>query len=181
MPFWLILSSIAALIAPGYSPIESHVSVNSLAQGWPLWLTNSAGLISGAGLLAFGAGVWAASRRVFAGGALCWIIFGVAMVANGIWPMGSPMHGLYVIGIFNILAPALTVLECREEGLRQDMIPITVFCSLMGMLYLWLNLVGLDPEGYRGLTQRVFGSINFLWPMVFAYRALKKDEMLVRV
>lgn len=60
------------------------------------------------------------------------------------------------------------------------MIGFTVFCSLMGVLYLWLILVGLDPEGYTGLTQRIFGSINFLWPLVFAYQALKKDEGIFR-
>lgn len=175
LPAWLILVTIAGLITPGYSPIESHASVMTLEKGASLWITNSAALITGAALIAFGAGVWFASQRFISGGALCWIIFGDSMIANGIWPMGSPMHGLYAIGITNILGPALTTLETRNEKLRERMMGITVFCSLAGVFYLWLILVGLDPEGYTGLTQRIFGSINFLWPLIFAHCALNQE------
>ncbi|MEM1052452.1 MAG: DUF998 domain-containing protein [Pseudomonadota bacterium] len=175
LPAWLILVTVAGLITPGYSPIVSHASVMTLEEGASLWITNSAALISGVALIAFGLGVWSASQRMVSGGGLCWTVFGISMVANGIWPMGTPMHGLYAIGIINILGPALTVLETRDEALRQRLIGFTVFCSLAGVFYLWIILTGLDPEAYSGLTQRIFGSINFLWPLVFAYRALWTD------
>jgi len=174
LPAWLILATIAGLITPGYSPIESHVSVMTLEEGASLWITNSAALISGAALLLFGAGIWVASGRVLSGGGLCWTMFGIAMLGNGIWPMGDPMHGVYAMGIVNILGPALSLLECRDETVRHRMIGLTVFCSLAGIFYLWLLVLGFDPEGYSGLTQRIFGSINFLWPLVFAYMMRKQ-------
>ncbi|WP_152553491.1 DUF998 domain-containing protein [Erythrobacter longus] len=181
LPVWLIFVTVAGFMTPGYSAIESHASVMTLGEGWSLWITNSAAIISGAALIVFGVGTWGASGRIVSGGAFCWIIFGISMIANGIWPMGSPMHGLYAIGIINILGPALTLLECDREALRKRMIGFTVFCSLMGVLYLWVILVGLDPEGYTGLTQRIFGSINFLWPLVFAYQSMKKDTAFAKV
>lgn len=101
-------------------------------------------------------------------------VFGIAMVGNGIWPMGSPMHGVYVIGIFNILAPALCLLDVRDDDLRQRLYLPTVIISITGMFYLWLNLTGFEPEGFSGLSQRIFGSINFAWPLLFAYQALKQ-------
>jgi hypothetical protein len=95
------------------------------------------------------------------------------MISNGLWPMGSPLHGLYAVGILNLIAPALSLLELRS--LRDRTIPYaaTVLASLAGIVYLWLNLTGNDPEGYRGLTQRVFSSINAGWPAVIAGSLLR--------
>lgn len=45
----------------------------------------------------------------------------------------------------------------------------------MDRTYLWLNLVGADPQGFRGLTQRVFSSINSLWPFLVALYLLRHD------
>lgn len=176
LPAWLFLSTVAGFFAHDYNPIASHVSVMTLQEGAAPLIANMAALISGAALILFGAGIWFLSCRAFAGGALCWIIFGISMLANGIWPMGGPMHGLYIIGIFNLLAPALSLLDIRDETLRNKLYSLTVFVSLASVLHLWLLLNGFDPEGYDGLTQRVFGSINFLWPMMFAIHFSKLEK-----
>lgn len=168
LPAWLIITTIAGLIANDYSPIVSHVSVMTLQDNFAHLLANIAALVSGTAIILFGIGLWRHSNRIFSGGAFCWILFGVSMIANGIWPMGGPMHGLYIIGIFNILAPALAMMDVRDPVLRDRLYGITVFVSLSSVLYLWILLNGFDPDGYSGLTQRVFGSINFLWPFVFA-------------
>lgn len=170
LPAWLIISTLAGFLAVDYNPIASHVSVMTLQDGIAHVMVNIAALLAGAALIMFGVGVWMTSRRVFSGGGLCWVIFGVSMIANGIWPMGGPMHGLYIIGIFNILAPALTLLDIRDEALRERMHTVTIFVSLSGVFYLWMMLNGFDPEGYSGLTQRLFGSINYLWPLVLALK-----------
>ncbi len=170
LPAWLILSTIAGFFAVDYNPISSHVSVMTLQDNTAHFIANIAALSSGAALILFGIGVWKFSQRAFSAGSLCWIIFGISMIANGIWPMGGPMHGLYIIGIFSILAPALCLLDIQDSEIRSKLHGITVFVSLSAMLYLWMALNGFDPEGYQGLTQRIFGSINYLWPLVFAYK-----------
>ncbi len=168
LPAWLGLSTLAGFLAVGYDPIASHVSVMTLEDTFSHSLANVAALAAGISIFVFGAAVWKLSGRVFSAGAVCWMMFGVAMITNGIWPMGSPMHGFYIIGIFNILAPALSLLDLKSNELRQRLHGITAFVSLAGMTYLWLALTGFEPEGYSGLFQRIFGSINFLWPLVFA-------------
>jgi len=175
LPTWLIISTIAGFLAENYSPIASHVSVMTLQDGPAHLLVNIAAQITGIALIAFGIGIWAHSRRLISVGALGWILFGIAMVTNGIWPMGSPMHGFYIIGVFNIIAPAMTLLDIRNEALREKLHTVTAFVSLSGMLYLWLLLTGFEPEGYSGLFQRVFGSINYLWPLAFAWIYFKTD------
>ncbi|MFT6082574.1 MAG: hypothetical protein ACJAYX_002851 [Planctomycetota bacterium] len=176
MPAWLLLVTIAGFFADDYSPIASQASVMTLADGFAHQIVSLAAWISGAALLAFGAGVWTVSGRRFSGGGFCWIIFGIAMIANGIWPMGTPMHGLYAIGIFNMIAPALSLLDVRDDHLQAKLHNLTVFVSIAGVAYLWMMLAGFDPEGYAGLTQRIFGSITFCWPLAFAIQYARTKE-----
>jgi len=46
------------------------------------------------------------------------------------------------------------------------------------MTYLWLALTGFEPDGYSGLFQRVFGSINYFWPLAFAWVYSKSEKEL---
>ena len=176
LPAWLGISTIASLIATDYNMFASHVSVMTLQDKHAHTLANAAALLTGGSLITFGLGVWITARQVFSGAAICWILFGISMVANGIWPMGGPMHGLYIIGIFNILAPALTLIDINNPDLTRKLRGFTVFVSLMSVLYLWLLLNGFDPAGYSGLTQRIFASIGYSWPLVFALGYLKPSK-----
>ncbi|UTW56050.1 DUF998 domain-containing protein [Kordiimonas sp. SCSIO 12610] len=176
LPIWLGLATIAGFFAEGYDPIASHVSVMTLSPGTAHMIANLAALGAGTALIMFGIGIWQLSGRALSVGALGWVIFGVSMLANGIWPMGGPMHGLYIIGIFNIIAPALSLLEIRDGDMRKRMLNITAFVSFSSILYLWIALNGFDPDGYQGLTQRLFGSINYLWPLVFAHQYFKRTR-----
>jgi len=178
LPAWLIITTLAGFLATDYNPITSHVSVMTLQDSPAHMLANIAALLTGIALIAFGAGIWVHSRRTVSVGALGWLLFGVAMITNGIWPMGSPMHGFYIIGIFNIIAPAMTLLDIRDEELRERMHMATAFVSLSAMTYLWLALTGFEPDGYSGLFQRVFGSINYFWPLAFAWVYSKSEKEL---
>ena len=169
LPAWLMITTIAGFIATDYNPIASHVSVMTLQDGPAHLLANLAALLAGGALILFGIGIWVHSRRLVSVGALGWLLFGIAMITNGIWPMGSPMHGLYIIGIFNIIAPAMTLLDIRNDALREKLHAITAFVSLSGVTYLWLALTGFEPDGYAGLFQRIFGSINYLWPFMASW------------
>lgn len=174
LPAWLILVTVAGFFSADYDLIASHASVMTLEDGPARFIVNCAAWVSGAALILFGIGLWLMSNRIFSGGGLCWVLFGVSMIANGVWPMGSPMHGLYILGIVNIIGPALSLLDIQSELLRERLHGMTVFVSLCAVFYIWVLLNGFDPEGYAGLTQRIFGSINFLWPLVFAWHVPRK-------
>jgi Protein of unknown function (DUF998) len=166
LPWFLFWTTLGGLQAPQYSAISQHGS-ELLSLGGPAALCLKVAAIgSGLAFIAFGAGVWASSTYRFAPGALAWILFGLAMVSNGVWPMGNPMHGLYALGIANLVAPALAHLEIAPRLQCQRFYALTALVSTAGIAYLWLNLTGQDPEAYRGFTQRLFSSINSLWPLV---------------
>ena len=92
--------------------------------------------------------------------------------------MGNRLHGLYAVGIINLVAPALSLLELRALRDIKSAYIVTVVVSVAGIVYLWLNLMGFDPEGARGLTQRLFSSINSLWPPVIAMILLRQTAQV---
>lgn len=174
LPWFLMWSLVAGALEPGYSAISQHASELTVRPGLPHTLLNVAAIGSGLGFAVFAIGLWLESGRRLAVGALCWLVFGISMISNGVWPMGNPLHGLYILGLSNLIAPSLSLLEL--DRLRDNKLAygLTAFVSVAAVLYLWMNLNGLDPPSYRGLTQRIFSSINSLWPAVVAIMLLRK-------
>lgn len=165
-PWFLAWSTVGGLVLPDYNAISQHASELLSAGGTPAICLKVAAIGSGLGFVAFGAGLWARSRHPVAFGAATWMLFGLAMISNGIWPMGDPMHGLYALGIVNLIAPALSHIEVARWLPTRRHYGITALVSVSGVVYLWLNLTGNDPQAFRGLTQRIFSSINALWPFL---------------
>lgn len=169
LPLFLIGMGIAGLFAPGYSWISQHASELSIVPGLPQTLFKLFAIPWGLAFIAFGIGLMRLTGSQSAG-AICWILFGIAMCSNGIWPMGSPMHGLYALPLVSLIAPTLALAESERLRAMKGMWAVTVIVSLCGIFYLWLNLLGFDPQSYRGLTQRLFSSINSFWPAFVAWR-----------
>ena len=169
LPLFLLGMGLAGSLAPGYSAMAQHASELSLRSGAPHSVFVGVALLWGLTFIAFGVGLARMTGRRSVGAA-CWILFGVAMCSNGIWPMGNPMHGLYSLPLVSLVAPALSLAESERLRAMRGLWAMTVFVSLAGLLYLWLNLMGLDPQAYRGATQRIFSSINSAWPAYVAWR-----------
>jgi len=173
LPWFLLFTTIGGALAPGYSAISQQGSELTLLPGAPHLMLNTAAIGTGVSFIVFAIGLWLESRRKLALGALCWILFGIAMVSNGLWIMGDRRHGLYAIGIANLIAPALAQLESQALHDDDRALTVTAFVSFCGLLYLWLNLTGNDPHGFSGLTQRIFSSINSFWPAAMAWLLLR--------
>jgi len=176
--WFLFWSALGAAFAPGYDSIRQQVSELGLVGGLPELCEQISGLGVGLAFVAFAIGLWATSDRKIAVGALAWIVFGVAMISNGVWRMGSPMHGLYAIGVINLIAPAMSCLDSTTLRNDRTAYAVTAFVSVAGIVYLWLNLLGLDPQDFKGLTQRVFSSINSIWPFAIAMLSLRRQTAL---
>jgi Protein of unknown function (DUF998) len=173
LPLFLIGMSITGLFTQGYSWIAQHASELSIVPGLPQTLFKLVAIPFGLGFIAFGFGLMRLTRGRPVG-AICWILFGIAMCSNGIWSMGSPMHGLYALPLVSLIAPALSMAESERLRTMKGMWSVTVIVSLCGVFYLWLNMLGLDPQSHRGLTQRLFSSINSFWPAFVAWRIWKE-------
>jgi hypothetical protein len=170
--WFLAFVTIGGWLAPGYNPIAQQASELTLLGGAPRFVVDFAALGTAVFLSIFGIGLWRASGKPIAFGALAWILFGLSMASNGIWIMGSPMHGAYGLGLVVMIAPALSMVEARRLSDDGRTYWITGLVSFLGVIYFWLNLLGFDPTHYRGLTQRIYAVLTLLWPAWAAYRLL---------
>jgi hypothetical protein len=176
LPWWLIWVTAGGMLTPGYSSMSQHASELTVVPGTANIMIKIAAFGTGVFFTLFALGLWRLSDRKIPWGSICWIVFGFSMLSNGVWNMGDPRHGFYAIGILNIIAPTLSLAE--DKALSNDRVIhlTTVVVSLSGVLYLWLILTENDPEGFRGVSQRIFSSINSLWPMVVAWRVIATDR-----
>jgi hypothetical protein len=172
LPWFLVWTTIGGLFLSDYSALSQHASELLAAGGAAAFCLKVAAIGSGLGFVGFGAGLWIVSNQYVACGAAAWMLFGLSMISNGLWPMGTPMHGLYAAGIVNLIAPPLAHLEVARWLPSRRYYAITAFVSICGVIHLWLNLTGNDPAAYRGLTQRIFGSIGSLWPFLISMALL---------
>lgn len=157
LPWFLFWTSVAAVLAPGYNPLAQHASELMQAPMLASICGRIAAIGSGMGFVAFSIGVWRESGRRIAVGAICWLVFGISMLTNGLWPMGHPMHGFYTIGIANIIAPAMSHIELSAWSANRRAYAVTAAVSIASIVYLWLNVVGGGSRGVqRADTARVF-------------------------
>jgi hypothetical protein len=173
LPWFLFWTTAGGLLAPHYHPLAQQASELGLVGGLPNLMLAIAAIGSGLAFVAFGAGLWLETGRRVTFGAGAWAVFGVAMISNGVWRMGGPLHGLYGIGIINVIAPGLACAECERLSGNRFVLRATVVVSLASIFYLWLNLAGYDPWALRGLTQRVFSTVNSGWPAAVAYALIR--------
>jgi hypothetical protein len=172
--WFMVFVTIGGLLAPGYSPIAQQASELTLVGGAPRIVVDLAALGTAVFLSVFGIGLWRASGKAIAFGALAWILFGLSMASNGIWIMGSPMHGAYGLGLVVLIAPAFSMVEA--VGLSDDdrTYWITGIVSFLGVAYFWCNVLGFDPMHYRGFTQRIYAALTLLWPAWAAFHLLDR-------
>ncbi len=160
-----------ALFLPNYSSISQHISEVALLDHPIAIIQRSAAILTGVSIALFG--VWLYLARLFKFTALVAVIFAISMVSNGIFVMGSPMHGLYGLGFFMVLIPAFFAAEVGRENIFLK--NFSMLIAFLTMSYLWLMVSGLDLHAIRGLTQRVATLIIFGWYSVVCFSLLKNN------
>ncbi|MEO1048434.1 MAG: DUF998 domain-containing protein [Pseudomonadota bacterium] len=160
---WVAAAAMALMVAlslfdPLHDPLTQHMSEMVDGSWWSAAAIRVLPTLAGLSVLIFGLGCW--GRRGFWTG-LTSVLFGAAMISNGIIPTGSPWHGLYGLAVFSVLVPACFAAEFPLGGGSRW---LSLAVAFAGLVYLWaMVLVGLEPPEYRGVTQRVFSLIAFGW------------------
>ncbi len=153
---------VIGLGANDYSVVSQHMSELQLRGDYTTLVVKIGATLAGIGICAFAIlGTIAAGRFSFM--AFTALLFGAAMISNGLITMGSPLHGLMGLAIFSVLTPAFFVAEFPEWSDAPGFKVATLAVALIGMVYMWILLVGLDPAELRGLTQRASSVISFGW------------------
>lgn len=165
-PLYIVPIFVAGFFYPGYDHISQHASVlgqpDSPVYPYYNWPATALGLSMVLFALGFALHL-VEHRRPFVASLLILALSGVSFATNGIFPMGTPLHGLYGLAVFSLIAPLLAINDAGDRLTRPWLRLATAVISIASVGYLWLMLTGNDPEGYRGATQRVFGSTAYLW------------------
>lgn len=168
----MLVPILIAFFLPGYSSISQHISEVALLDHPIALIQRGAALITGVSITLFGTWLFMAKGAKYT--AVSAALFGASMISNGVFVMGSPLHGLYGLGFFMVLVPAFFATESAPaSGKLQN---FSMFVALAIMLYLWLMISGLDPQNFRGLTQRVATLVIFGWYSVASYSLLRHSS-----
>ena len=157
----------ASFFASDYNWLSQHMSELQLRKDGFSLAVHGGAFVAGLALSSFAIGAFL--RRGFFT-AITTLAFGIGMMANGIFPMGSPLHGLYGIAIFLILPPVIFVGEFQSASKPIWFRNYCYATAIASLTFMWLLLVGLEPAALRGLTQRMSTLVSFSW---FAVAALQ--------
>ncbi|UPG89469.1 DUF998 domain-containing protein [Luteibacter aegosomaticola] len=154
----MLIPMLVGFFVPGYSSIQQHMSELELLSPDIAMSCRVGAVIAGGSIMAFAVALLLQGGSRYAFTALTAVIFGVSMVSNGIFTMGSPLHGLYAIGLSVILCPAFFA---AERGKGRDV--VSLIAAFLVLVYMWALMTGLDPAATKGLTQRLTTLPMFGW------------------
>jgi Protein of unknown function (DUF998) len=167
----MLIPMIMGFFLPGYSSIHQHMSELELQSPVVASVCRAGAFISGVSIMGFAVALVVATQRRMPFTAIMAFIFGVSMVSNGVFTMGSPLHGLYAIGLSVILVPALFAAEGNRPIERTSLV-----ISSLVLIYMWALMTGLDPAITRGLTQRLITIPMFGWFCYASFRLLTDER-----
>lgn len=168
----MLLPILMAFALPGYSSISQHISEVALLDHPIAIVQRGAAMVTGLSILLFGIGLVLLAPGNFRFTAVAATAFAASMISNGIVVMGSPLHGLYGLGLFMVLVPAFFAVEFPQEWGRRRIRNLSMLAALLNLVYMWLMISGLDPAKFTGLTQRIATLIIFGWYAFASYGAL---------
>lgn len=155
----MILMITLSLFDPLHDPMTQHMSELVSGSPWAAIAIRILPGIMGVSIFLFGLGCFQRNGG-WSWSGLTALLFGAAMLANGIFPAGDPRHGLYGLAVFSVLVPAFYAAEFPGSAAFKQLSLLTAFIAL---LYMWGLLAGLEPAEYRGATQRIMSLISFGW------------------
>lgn len=161
----MLVPMLVGFFVPGYSSIHQHMSELELLSPTISMACRIGAIVSGLAIIGFAVVLVTKHGEKMPFTALASFIFGISMLSNGVFTTGSPLHGLYAIGLTVILCRAFFV---AERGDRSDWISLLI--AFLVLVYMWALMTGLDPAATRGLTQRLITIPMFAW---FGYASLR--------
>lgn len=173
----MLVPILIALSIPGYSSIAQHISEAALLDHPIALIQRIAAIVAGLSVLMFGVGMLGTSSGPMPFTAMIAIITGVSLASNGVFVMGSPLHGLYGVGGFSLmLVPAFFAAEIRQAPGNQALRRVSLAVALLSVAYIWSMMVRVELPEYRGLVQRIFTVVYFGWYALAALGLLHRSE-----
>lgn len=166
---------LSGLFAVNYSHWGQHASELGINPNRTAVVLFQAGIVlTSLSLFGLALGLLLNFKKQFTLTAILTFAFGVTFIFGAIFPIGSPWHGFYGLGLFIMLLPFIFLYELKDLLPAKQIHPISIIAGFLMFFYLWSMVARLDPMDYRGLTQRLFGMVVFGWFSFIAYQLRKK-------
>ena len=164
---------VAGFLVPNYNLISQHASEITITEFESAKMViNIGAILTGLSCMILAIGIVLNLKKHYILSILI-AIFGISMISNGIYPMGTIMHGFYGIGLTLMIIPFIACYEMKNENINKLFFKVSLVSGFVIFIYMWSMLVGLDPANYRGLTQRIASMFIFGWIAYFAYELNK--------
>lgn len=165
---------IAGLFATDYSHLGQHASELGINSSNSAVILFQIGIIlTSLSLFLLALGLLLNFKKRFSISSILIFAFGVTFIFGAIYPINSPWHGFYGLGLFIMILPFVFLYELNNLINNRTIHIISIVAGFLMFFYLWSMIAGLDPVNYRGLTQRSFGIIVFGWFSYISYRLNK--------
>lgn len=155
---------LAGFFAENYSHLGQHASELGInANKAASFLFKTGVILTSLSLFALSLGLRLMFGKRFTLFPILVFLFGVTFIFGALFPIGSPWHGLYGLGLFIMITPYVFLYELKDLSQNKPLHVLSIIAGLLMFLYLWSMVAGLDPMDFRGLTQRLFGVVVFGW------------------
>lgn len=161
----------AAATWPGYSHVTRYASELGGPEAPVPAIFNTGIMVMGAICAIASSGVFVAARR--AGGrtvlaalaAACLLLFGIAMVMGGAFPMPNPLHGAFGLAFAVVPAPLLLALALRGRPGNGPLVAVLVaaFVLVLATMSIMMGVGQLVTRANVGLWQRLNALAMFPW------------------
>ncbi|WP_298913329.1 DUF998 domain-containing protein [uncultured Algimonas sp.] len=166
----MLVPIIFSLLDADHNSLTQHMSEYEATDGLLPTISRYSTVVTGLSVSLFAIGcLFGTGRFRFSWTFVAALVFGLAMLSNGVFTTGTPMHGLHGLAVFLVLVPTFYAAEFGTGSTFPAFVGYSLLTSLIGLLYIWALIFGFDPEAWRGLTQRLASLVTFLW---FAVAAL---------
>tara|TARA_Y100000780_G_scaffold99524_1_gene90496 strand:+ start:2673 stop:3275 length:603 start_codon:yes stop_codon:yes gene_type:complete len=96
------------------------------------------------------------------------LLLGLSMISAGVWTLETPLHLLYNLSIFMIIAPLAYSLEFKNI-IKSPSFELFSAASFLHVFMFWLIYAGFIPSEINGLVQRVWAIPTMGWFGIAAY------------
>ena len=168
--YYLVPLLVAGSLVTDYNQVGQHASEINIAEygNTKNWISIMCFAV-GTSYVLFSIGLLKNGWRNFGLIGVLFILFGISMYNNSIYPIGSPMHGYYGIGILSIVTPFLILAQNGNNDFTNETITLIKTVGMLMIFYLWILFSELDPGNLNALTKRLGAPLFYGWTACLAF------------
>ena len=158
------------IFIPGFDFVSKSISYVALEAPIYAYTHRVADIIIGLSMCGFAISIQLKSTNRFSSAMLATLLFGISMISAGIWTLETPLHLLYNLSIFMIIAPIAFALEFKNIIKSSAFESVCVAVTVLHVFMFWLIYAGFIPQEFNGLIQRLWAIPTMGWFGIAAYK-----------